>query len=215
MNLRVHVSKWIPALITLLLIGAIYLISENIPPEEIKSFIDSFGKLGVVVFILLMTSTNIIAPISNSPLLYVGYLSFGRDVIWMLAAANFISMVTNYWISRFWGRGIVEKLVGKGNMHKVDAVTKEYGLAALLFLRIFQAGLGDFVSYAAGLTSISFIPYLVVSLVGSLPALAIIYLLSSKVQNPIQLVLLNLLVAGVLSAVFVFYQIGKRYLKRG
>ena len=117
--------------------------------------------------------------------------------------AAYISYVLNFWIARKWGRGIVKKFVGEEGMRKVDDLTKDYGIVTLVFLRIFQGSINDFVSFAMGLTNMKFKVYLVVSLLASIPGTILWYYLSLNASTPTQFTIIMLVFTLTLSFVFI------------
>jgi len=106
------------------------------------------------------------------------------------------------------GRPLVEKIVGKKSLEKIDNLTKEYGLTTLFFLRIFQGSIHDFLSIAVGLTDLRFTPYIIVSGLALIPGTALWYYLSSLVDTPAQFTILTTLFTITFSSLY----IGTRFL---
>lgn len=195
--------KFIPLLSFIILFGLIFLLGRNIPDEKLRELISNFGIFGPIVFILIVIIGHVIAPLSGSPILFAGFYAFGRNVAFYYAIGALSSSIFNYWIAKRWGRVLVEKFIGKENIHKVDKLTQNYGLLMLFFLRVFQVGIYEYVSYAAGLTAIKFTPYLITSTLGSIPGFIILYFLTSYIDNPVNFILLNILLAYILALIFV------------
>ena len=107
------------------------------------------------------------------------------------------------------------KFVGKEDMKKVDELTKDYGIVTLVFLRIFQGSINDFVSFAMGLTNMKFKIYLVVSLLASIPGTILWYYLSLNADTPAQFTIIMLVLTLTLSFVFIMGSIfWKKFLKK-
>lgn len=147
----------------------IYLLGLRIKPEEIKPWIEKTGFWAPIIYIFLTSLTFIIAPLSGTPIFLAGYLLFRSRVQIYSYFAAFLSAAVNFWIARIWGRGWVVKMVGKKNMEKVDQFTQNYGIKSLIFLRVLQGHLHDFISYAYGLTDMKFLPYMVVTILTPIP----------------------------------------------
>jgi len=192
----------------------LYLISVSFPGEEIRIFINQTGIFAPIVFILILLITLIIAPFSGTPIMYAGYFAFGQKVVVLATIATWVSFIINFWIARKWGRKIVEKLIGRENIAKVDKLTKNYGIVTLIFLRIFQASVGDFVSFAAGLTNMKFTSYFLTSIFASIPGTLLWYYLSLKVKTPTSFTLLMLGFTLTLSSLFVLGSMLWKRLKR-
>ncbi|MBP9700317.1 TVP38/TMEM64 family protein, partial [Candidatus Woesebacteria bacterium] len=170
----------------LIVLLAIIFLRSVFPEEYVQKMIITAGPLGPLVYILLSISVYIFAPFLAPPLVYVGFYAFGRNVVWYASIASFICFFTNFWIARLWGRSWVEKMVGKSVMKKVDIMSKNYGLTTLFFLRAFQGGMNDVISYVGGLTSIPFRSYLIVSTLGLIPGALLWYWLSLAVHDSVE-----------------------------
>lgn len=202
MHLKHKQKRLIPLIVTILLFGIIYLIGKSIPEESIRQLINKAGPMGPVVFILFMLLTYIFAPLSGTPVLFVGFYAFGKNVIFFASIAAFIASITNFWIARIWGRSIIEKLIGKDEIHKVDKFTQNYGLLALFISRIFLKGYHDIISYAAGLTSIKFSRYLIISTIGMIPGVSVWYFLASLVDDPVSFTIITIVEIFIFALLF-------------
>jgi uncharacterized membrane protein YdjX (TVP38/TMEM64 family) len=210
-NHRFNLKRYSPLLLTILAFALIYAVGKSYPEENIKLILRNVGVFGPLVFIFLTLITYIIAPLSGSPLLFIGFYLFGQQVVVYSVIAAFISSIINFWISRYWGRSIAEKLTGRVELHKVDKFTQSYGLLTLFLLRVFQSGIHDFVSYAAGLTKMKFSHYFLVSTAGMVPGTLLWYILASKVNNPVVFVILNFSLIFFFSFTFL---VGSFFLKK-
>ena len=208
-------KRIVPLLFIILISLLLYLVSRGFSEEEIITFVNNTGLFAPVVYILLTLLTLVIAPFSGTPIIFAGYYAFGQKVIVYSVIAAYISYVLNFWIARKWGRGIVKKFVGEEGMRKVDDLTKDYGIVTLVFLRIFQGSINDFVSFAMGLTNMKFKVYLVVSLLASIPGTILWYYLSLNANTPAQFTIIMLVFTLTLSFVFIASSIfWKKFLKK-
>ncbi|MDP3954957.1 MAG: VTT domain-containing protein [bacterium] len=151
------------------LVLVIYFLGLRMTKEEVIRIVQEAGIWGPLVFIFLTLMTSVIAPISNLPLWLGGYALFGNWVQIYTDVAFVLGSAVNFLIARRFGRMVVIKLVGGKNMTKVDTFTQDYGFKTLIFLRIFQGNISDFISYAYGLTNMKFIPYLLVTILAPIP----------------------------------------------
>ena len=208
-------KRVVPLLFIVVISLLLYLLSRSFSEKEIITFINDAGFFAPVVYILLTLLTLVIAPFSGTPIIFAGYYAFGQRVIFYSIVAAYISYVLNFWIARKWGRTIVGKFVGKEDMKKVDELTKDYGIVTLVFLRIFQGSINDFVSFAMGLTNMKFKIYLVVSLLASVPGTVLWYYLSLNADTPAQFTIIMLVLTLTLSFVFIMGSIfWKKFLKK-
>lgn len=196
-------KKYCPLLITIFLVALLYVLSKNIPEENFRSIITNAGIWGPLTFTFLMLATHIFAPLSGTPLVFAGFYAFGEDVVFLTTLVAFVSSFTNFWIARIWGRSLVIKFVGRENTGKIDRLTQDYGLWTLFFLRVFMGGSTDFISYAAGLTSLQFLPYFIISVLVAIPGTILWYLIALQINDPLIFTALTLLLISTLSLIFV------------
>ncbi len=192
-----------------LLIAIVYITQVYIPLNQLHQFIDRFGPLGTLTYIISVILANIAAPISASPLLLLGYSLYGKNAIWLFALGNIIAMAINFYIAHLFGLKLISRLIGQANMTKLEELSRDYGLIALFLVRVFLSGISDMASYAFGLSPIKFRPYIIVSIIGALPPYLLLYFFSTENQSSLQFLLMQLAIAGVLSAAF----LSARYLK--
>lgn len=147
----------------------IFIVGLRVNSQDISRFVRKAGIWAPLVYILLFAITQIIAPLNGSPLFFAGYGLFNNKVQIYNYISTILSASIIFWISRTWGRNLVEKLVGKKDMNKVDQFTKDYGVKTLVFLRMFQGHLSDFISYAYGLTNMKFSHYFIITLFAPIP----------------------------------------------
>jgi len=181
---------------------AVYTTGRAVPEEDLRALVGGAGPAGPALLTLLILATYVVAPLSSSPLLMIGYQAFGQDVVIYAAAAALASSVVNFWFARSFGRRVVRMVVGQRGLDRVDALAERLGLRLLFALRVFQGGIHEFVSYAAGVTSIRFVPYLAVSTAGMLPGLALWYAASWWVDDPLVFTALSLVLGSALSLAF-------------
>jgi uncharacterized membrane protein YdjX (TVP38/TMEM64 family) len=178
-------QAWLPLFAVGFLFVGLFLLSRSVPEEELRALIERAGPWGPVLLMALLLVTYIIVPLSSSPLVFAGFYAFGTQIVFYTAVASWVSSVTNFWLARVLGRSAAARLIGADRMVQVDGITRRYGLPTLLFLRVFETELHKLISYAFGLTSIEFWPYLIVSTLGMLPGIVIWSWLASHVDNPL------------------------------
>lgn len=155
--------------VIIILSVALSILGDKIDSNKIINFVARFGIFGPLVFIILLSINQIIAPLSGTPIYIAGYLAFGNIVVLYNYFSYLLAAVVNFFISRKWGRKWVIKLVGNDDMAKVDSFVKDQGIIMLIFLRALQSHISDFVSYAYGLTKMKFRTYIVISAVAPIP----------------------------------------------
>lgn len=145
-----------------------YLFSSD--TKELSKSIQSFGLIGPLIFIFLVTLEVIIAPIPGIILYITGGAIFG----WFWGAiltltGNMIGAALCFYLAKYLGREFVEKNVGNDKMEIFDKYAIKYGGYAIFFLRINPITSSDFVSYASGFANIRFRDFFLGTFLGLLP----------------------------------------------
>jgi len=149
-------------LISLLLMGLLVLYYDYINGgislmhsdlNEIISFVNSFGFLSILAFLILVIVEVIIAPIPSLVLYAAGGVIFGT--FWGGTAAllgNILGAIFAFKIAQRYGRRYVEKSINKKKLIIFDKFSKKYGGYTIFLLRLNPLTSSDIFSYLAGLT---------------------------------------------------------------
>ena len=133
-----------------------------------KMIVAKSGLLGPLFLIAYVVLSHIVAPLGGSPAIVVGAAVFGVwKTVFFIYIAGIISASINFSISRGYGRGLVEKLAGKRTMRDIDFFTEKAGMNLLIISRVISFAVFEIISYAFGLTKISFKKYLTVTIIFS------------------------------------------------
>ena len=144
---------------------------QSLDIEKIKAYILSFGVLAPLISFLLMVFQAILAPLPAFLITFANAALFG----WVYGAAlSWVSAMVGallcFYIAKFLGRDVVEKLTSKMALESVDAFFERHGVYAIVIARLLPFISFDVVSYAAGLTSMRLSSFLIATGVGQLPA---------------------------------------------
>lgn len=143
--------------------------------EAIKEYILSFGIWAPVISFTLMILQSVVAPLPAFIITFANAGLFG----WVNGAllswsSAMVGAVLCFFIARLLGRDVVGKLTSKFALKSIDDFFEKHGKYAILIARLLPFISFDIVSYAAGLTSMSFWSFFVATGIGQLPA-TIIY----------------------------------------
>lgn len=139
--------------------------------EYIKGYILSFGIWAPIVSFCLMLFQSVIAPLPAFVITFSNAALFGwikgAILSWTSAMAG-ASLC--FFISNYFGRSTAEKLTTKLALKNFDTFFERYGKYTILIARLLPFVSFDIVSYAAGLTSMSFWSFFWATGLGQLPA---------------------------------------------
>lgn len=142
-------------------------------PAAIRDYIQSFGKLAALVYIIayVLNTISVVPPIA--PLSLTAGLAFGA--LWgaiLLMTAAMIGTSCTFFISRFFGRGLVEKMM-KGKFKQLDEKLERNGFMTILFFRVIPIVPYEVLNYFCGLSKIKFRDYFWATFLGLIPGVVI------------------------------------------
>ena len=141
--------------------------------EEVVAFVNSAGPLAPLLFILLQIFQTVAAPIPGNIAWGVGGFLFGWwGVLWTVIGSA-IGCFIVFYLSRRFGRPLVEKLVDKESLDKFDFISGE-SAPIILFLIFLIPGLpDDVVCYIAGLTKVPIRQLMALVIIGRFPSIIV------------------------------------------
>ena len=148
--------------ITILIIVAL---SFFVDIGSLKIWVEKAGVWGPLIFILLKTSTIVIAPLSGSPLYPTVGLIFGfwPGILYVMIG-DLIGYSANFYISRILGRDRVAKwLSGKEENLIGKIINHVSGTKGFFHACITCFAFPELLSYAAGLSRLSFIKFVLIA----------------------------------------------------
>jgi uncharacterized membrane protein YdjX (TVP38/TMEM64 family) len=151
---------------------------------RLRDYLLGFGPWAAAVSFLLMVIQSVAAPLPAFVITLANGLLFGAFwggvLSWSSAMAG---AAVCYGIARSLGRPAVERLVGARPLARGDAFFERYGTHAVLIARLIPVISFDVISYAAGLTVIRFVPFMVATGIGQLPATVVYSVLGENINT--------------------------------
>jgi len=152
-------------------INEVVYILSSMNLDGVIEYIRSFGAWAVVISFSLMIFQSIAAPIPAFLITFANAAIFGW---WQGALLSWTSAMAGaalcFFIANILGRDVAEKLTSKTALESIDVFFEKYGKHTILICRLLPFMSFDIVSYAAGLTSMSFMSFIVATGIGQLPA---------------------------------------------
>lgn len=130
--------------------------------------VEAYGRLGLFIVMVIQT---IIAPIpSEGVLVFAGAIGISLiDVTIYGGLGLIIGSIIAFFLARWGGRPIVEKLLGQKWTSRIDNWVVNHGGKAIFLTRLVPVLPFDLISYISGVTSIEFHTYLVATVLGAFP----------------------------------------------
>lgn len=137
--------------------------------HHIKKYLTHFGKFTVPMILLIYTLKPIgfILPTSALAIATGGIYGIFLGTIISLIGC-FLSSTVSFYISRFLGKGFVEKFV-KGKAVNLEDNIEKHGFKIIFFMRLSVIFPFDALSYAAGLSKIKYKDFIFATILGIIP----------------------------------------------
>lgn len=161
---------------------------KNADVEGFRDYLLSFGPLAAVISGLLMVFQSVAAPLPAFVITFANGLLFG----WFFGAilswiSAMFGAIICFYLAKFLGRPVVEKMVTKKALNWWDQFFAKYGKHSVFIARLVPIVSFDLVSYAAGVTSISFWQFFWATGLGQLPATLLYSYLGQTATGTVQI----------------------------
>lgn len=181
-------------------INGLFMLFSSMSVEMIIGYIRSFGIYAVIVSFMLMMFQSLIAPLPAFLITFANAAIFGW---WQGAILSWTSSMAGaalcFYISKLLGREAVEKITSKYALESVDVFFEKYGRHTIIICRLLPFISFDYVSYAAGLTSMGFIPFFAATGIGQMPATIIYSYVGGMLTGGVEMVVTALLTLFAMS----------------
>lgn len=172
--------------------------------HQVEAFVQSYGKYAMVISFMLMILQSVAAPLPAFLITFANASLFGW---WQGAILSWTSAMAGaavcFWIGRVLGRDAVIKLTSKAGLEQVDRFFDKHGAMSILIARLLPFISFDIVSYAAGLTSMSFWSFFVATGIGQLPATIVYSYVGGMLTGGSRKLVMGLMILFALSALVV------------
>lgn len=142
-------------------------------PEKFKIFLNSYGKINILVFIFFQALQVIIAAIPGELIQIAGGYIYG--IYWgtlYSLIGIFIGSVVTFFISRIFGFSIIKSLFPKNQIDKFRFLINNRNAEIALFVLFLIPGIPkDVLVYISGLTPIKPIKFFLISMTARFPAI--------------------------------------------
>lgn len=185
-------------------INQAFFILSNVDVDFVRGYILGFGIWAPVVSFLLMIFQSVAAPLPAFIITFANAGLFGWVKGAVLSWSSAMAGATLcFYIAKFLGREVVEKLTSRTALEKVDQFFNQYGNYAILIARLLPFISFDIVSYGAGLTSMGFWPFFVATGIGQLPATIVYSYVGGMLTGTTRTFVVGLLVLFALSILLI------------
>jgi len=139
--------------------------------EALRDWIDGFGELAPLVFVVVQAGQVVVAPIPGQVVALVSGYLFGSvaGTVYSLSGVLLGSAIAFLLAKRF-GRSFVEKILDESVVERFDGFVDRVGIPGLVVFVLVPGLPDDVICFAAGLTKWSLRTFMIVIAIGRLPA---------------------------------------------
>jgi len=138
--------------------------------ERIRKWVGDFGWFGPLMLVVSMVAQMFLIIIPSVALMVVSILAYGP--IWgslIVLLDIFTASSIGYWIGRYFGPIIVERLIGHKSEKKIASFLDDYGFWAIIVTRINPFLSNDAISFVAGILKMGYWKFIGATIVGIIP----------------------------------------------
>ncbi|MGY0155344.1 TVP38/TMEM64 family protein [Edwardsiella tarda] len=198
------------ALVAALLLGSgialrqplaqIWQLLASLDIDALLNYLRSFGPWAMLVSFLLMIFQALAAPLPAFVITLANAALFGW---WQGALLSWFSATVAaaicFTLARLVGRDALARWIAPQTLRRCDRFFQRYGRYTVLICRLLPFVSFDAVSYAAGLTAMSFVEFLLATAIGQLPATLIYSYVGAMLSGSLQMIICGLLVLSAIS----------------
>jgi uncharacterized membrane protein YdjX (TVP38/TMEM64 family) len=152
--------------------------------ERTRQWVSQFGYFGPVVIILAMVLQMFLLVIPTPVLMVVTILAYGPVIgSIILFAAVFIASTTGYFIGRYFGPVIVEKLIGVKSEKKLTSFIEDYGFWTVIVVRLSPFLSNDAISFVGGVLRMGYWRFIGATMLGISPLIIFIAYLGGNYER--------------------------------
>ncbi|MDT0651441.1 TVP38/TMEM64 family protein [Autumnicola edwardsiae] len=179
--------------------------------ERIENWVSQFGWFGPVVLILTMIVQMFLLVIPTILLMVVSIVAYGPiygSVI--VFAAVFSASSVGYFIGRYFGPVIVEKVIGEKSEKKVADFLDDYGFWAIFITRLNPFLSNDAISFVGGILKMGYWKFIGATLAGIAPLTLFIAIIGRSTDGLKTGLLWGSIISLVLFIAYVWWDKKKR-----
>lgn len=175
--------------------------------EGFRDYLLSFGPLAAIVSAFLMVFQSVLAPLPAFVITFANGLLFGWFYGALLSwSSAMLGAILCFYIAKYLGRPVVEKIVTKGALEWWDRFFLKYGSHSVFLARLIPVVSFDLVSYAAGTTAIPFWKFFWATGLGQLPATILYSYLGKNATGTVQILFYLFIIVIALTVLGVIFK---------
>ena len=179
--------------------------------NRIQQWFKNFGWMAPVLLIIAMVAQMFLIVIPTIALMVVSILAYGP--IWgslIVFVAVFTASSVGYFIGRYFGPVIVEKIIGHKSEKKVADFLEDYGFWAVFITRLNPFLSNDAISFVGGILKMGYRKFISATIIGIAPLTIFIAILGKSTQGLKTGLLWGSIISLILFGAYIYWDKRKR-----
>ena len=152
--------------------------------ERTRDWVSQFGWFGPVVIVVTMILQMFLIVIPSPLLMVVAVLAYGPWVgAAILFVAVFLASSIGYFIGRYFGPVIVEKLIGYKSEKKISDFIDDYGFWTVIVVRLSPFLSNDAISFVGGVLKMGYWKFIGATMIGISPLIIFVAYLGGDYER--------------------------------
>ena len=202
------------ALIILILLLANYYLPDFrnfASPSFVREYLLGLGNWGYLVYVILFL-LSIPLPIPSTPVAIAGGYVFGIVVGTALTIlAALIGASIAFYLVRYYGEPLLEKVVSKHHIHHFIHIFKKRGINGAILAYAIPVFPSDSINFILGLSRIRYHTFLLVVIIGSIPRYVLITALGQELLTGFTL---KTIIVPILTAIYLLIAVFREKIKK-
>lgn len=174
--------------------------------QRTEEWVSQFGWFGPLVIILTMIMQMFLLVIPTPILMIVAVVAYGPIVgSLILFTAIFLASSFGYFIGRYFGPVIVEKLIGPRTEKKISSFIDEYGFWTVIVIRLSPFLSNDAISFVGGVLKMGYWKFIGATMIGISPLIIFIAYLGGDYERLKNGLIWTSILSLVLFIIFVWW----------
>ena len=171
-----------------------------------REWVSQFGWFGPVVIIITMVLQMFLIVIPSPLLMVVTVLAYGSvGGALILFIAIFLASSTGYFIGRYFGPVMVEKIIGKKTEKKISEFIDDYGFWTVIVIRLSPFLSNDAISFVGGVLKMGYWKFIGATMIGIAPLIIFIAYLGNEYERLKTGLVWTSIISSVLFIGFIFW----------
>lgn len=152
--------------------------------KSTHNWVSQFGWFGPFVIVLTMVVQMFLIIIPTPVLMVVSIVAYGP--VWgsvILFAAIYSASSIGYFIGKYFGSVIVEKLIGEKNEKKISSFIDDYGFWTVIIIRLSPFLSNDAISFVGGVLKMGYWKFIGATMIGISPLILFIAYLGGDYER--------------------------------